>query len=157
MCTMGVRTAIPVLLIEGGTVERKAIIEFVRKNPISHMGTVEEGQPRVRAMQTAHIDEEGLTFCTGAHKPVSKQLLSDPAVELSYWSKEDGLQLRIRGQMEHLESVDLKKHIVDTTFTFLKPVVEEHGYESLALFRLFSGEYRTWNSKDGGSEETGAF
>jgi len=137
--------------------ERKAIIDFVRKNPISHMGTVEEGEPRVRAMQTAHIADEGLTFCTGAHKLVAKQLLADPNVELSYWSSDDGIQIRLRGQMEHLEDVELKKHIVETTFTFLKPVVEEHGYESLALFRLAAGEYRTWNSSDGGAEEFGTF
>ena len=125
--------------------ERKEILDFVRRNPISHMGTVEEGEPRVRAMQTAHIADDGLTFCTGAHKPVCKQLLTNSGVELSYWCAEDGIQIRLRGQMEHLEDVELKKHIVETTFTFLKPVVEEHGYELLALFRLAAGEYRTWD------------
>lgn len=137
--------------------ERNEILEFVRRNTTSHMATIQDGQPRVRAMSTPHVDDEGLTFCTGAHKPVSKQLLANPAVELSYWSAEDGIQIRLRGQMEHVESLDLKKQIVETTFKFLKPVVEEHGYESLALFRLSSGEYRTWDSNDRGSEETGTF
>ena len=77
--------------------------------------------------------------------------------ELSYWSAEDGIQIRLRGQMEHVESLDLKKQIVETVFTFLKPVVEEHGYESLALFRLSGGEYRVWDSNNRGSEETGTF
>jgi len=138
-------------------VERSEIIDFVRKSPISHMATIEGGQPRVRAMQTAKISEEGLTFCTGTHKPVCQQLLADPAVELSYWNPEAGIQIRLRGKMEHLDALDLKKEIVETTFTFLKPVVEQHGWESLALFRLSGGEYRSWCSTDGGSTESGTF
>ena len=137
--------------------ERREIIDFVRENPTSHMGTVEAGAPRVRAMQTAHISEEGFVFCTGTHKAVCKQLLPDPSVELSYWNRELGLQVRLRGEMEHFESDELKKEIVETTFTFLKPIVEANGYGVLALFRLAAGEYRTWNSRDGGSEETGTF
>ena len=47
---------------------RQEILEFVRKYPTSYMATVEDIEPRVRAMQTAHIGEEGLTFCTGVHQ-----------------------------------------------------------------------------------------
>lgn len=137
--------------------DRTAILSFVRRNPTSHMATVDEGRPRVRAMQTAHIDDDGLTFCTGVHKDVCKQLLATPAVELSYWSESEGTQIRLRGQMEHLDALGLKKQIVETTFSFLKPVVEEHGYESLALFRLSGGEYHAWNRNEGGGVTTGVF
>ncbi len=136
---------------------RQQILDFVRMHPTSFMATVEDGEPRVRAMQTAHVDDEGLVFCTGTHKDVCKQLLSNAAVELSYWSEEEGVQLRIRGQMRPVDSIDLKTHIVETSFTFLKPVVAEHGYESLGLFRLEQGEFRSWNRNAGGSEERGHF
>ncbi|MBE0634496.1 hypothetical protein IH601_00655 [Candidatus Bipolaricaulota bacterium] len=59
--------------------------------------------------------------------------------------------------MEPLDSLDLKTYIVETSFAFLKPVVAQHGYESLALFRLSAGEYRIWNRNDGGSEDKGTF
>lgn len=136
---------------------REEIFDFVRRHPTSYMATVDGVEPRVRGMQTAHINEDGLTFCTGVHKSVYKQLTDNPRVELLYWSPEAGLQLRLRGRMSQLDSLDLKMWIVQEVFTFLKPVVEKHGYESLGLFRLESGEYKIWNCNNGGSEEAGAF
>jgi len=65
--------------------------------------------------------------------------------------------LRLRGRMTVVDSLELKKHIVETTFQFLKPIVAQHGYEVLTLFRLASGEYRTWDGRNGGREETGTF
>ena len=118
---------------------RQEILEFVRKYPTSYMATVEDIEPRVRAMQTAHIGEEGLTFCTGVHKDVYNQLVANPVVELMYWSPEKGIQLRLRGCMAPLDSLELKTWIVQEAFTFLKSVVEQHGYESLGLFRLPHG------------------
>jgi len=113
------------------------------------MATVEAGKPRVRAMQTAVVDEKGLTFCTGSHKNVARQLLVDPSVELSYWDAADGRLVRVRGEMEHVDDVKLKEHIVDQVFPFLKPVVEAHGHEAIALFRLSHGETRVWSSATG--------
>jgi len=136
---------------------RQDILSFVRNHPTSFLATVDNGDPRVRAMQTAYIDDEGLVFCTGVHKDVCNQLRSNSHVELSYWSEEEGLQLRLRGRMEPVDSQALKEHIVNTSFAFLKPVVAEHGYDSLALFRLRAGEYLCWNRDSGGSEERGVF
>ena len=129
--------------------DRKGILDFVSNSPVCHMATVENGQPRVRAMQTAVVDDSGLTFCTGAHKDICKQLLANPSVELSYWNPEEGKQIRIRGKMEHLEDLEAKKAIVENVFTFLKPVVERHGYAALSLFRLSHGELRVWSNTQG--------
>jgi uncharacterized pyridoxamine 5'-phosphate oxidase family protein len=148
--------AIPKL--EGSKMNRQEILDFVRKNPTSFMATVERGQPRVRAMQTPHVDDDGLVFCTGAQKNVCKQLqAADGAVELAYWDAKEDMMLRLRGRMTVVDSLELKKHIVETTFQFLKPVVAQHGYEILILFRMASGEYRTWDGRNGGREETGTF
>ena len=49
---------------------RQEILSFVRSHPTSFLATVDHGEPRVRAMQTAYIDDEGLVFCTGVHKDV---------------------------------------------------------------------------------------
>lgn len=125
--------------------KREDILAFVRRNNTSFMATTESGEPRVRAMDTPHIDENGLTFCTGTGKNVCRQLLADPRVELCYLNHEDGMQLRIRGMLEKLDDEELKQHIVETKFTFLKPVVEQFGWETLTLFRISSGEARTWS------------
>ena len=74
---------------------RQEILAFVRKYPTSYMATVEGAEPRVRAMQTAHVGEEGLTFCTGVRKNVCKQLTANPVVELMYWSPEEGIRFSV--------------------------------------------------------------
>lgn len=127
---------------------RQEVLDFVQRNPVSHMATLEDGRPRVRAMHTALVDGSGLTFCTGTPKPVCAQLLADPSVELSYWDQESGIQIRIRGEMEQLDDLELKARIVGEIFTFLQPVVEQHGYDILTLFRLPKGESRVWRSAE---------
>jgi len=127
---------------------RSEILEFVKRNSTSFMATMENGEPRIRAMETPLVDQNGLTFCTGTNKDVCKQLLADPSVELCYWGAEEGLQLRIRGKMEKLDDQEIKQHIVETIFTFLKPVVEQYGWDSLTVFRMSGGEVRTWSAAD---------
>jgi len=128
--------------------KRNEVLEFVATCDTSFMATIENGEPRVRAMDAPHVDENGLTFCTGSTKDVCIQLMADPMVELCYWNGEKGLQLRIRGRMERLSDLDLLKHIVETRFTFLQPVVDRFGWEALALFRLSRGEVRTWSPEN---------
>ena len=133
---------------------RSEMLEFVRENPASFMSTVEDGEPRVRGMETPIIDEEGLTFLTGVQKDVCRQLLANPSVELCYFSPEKGLQLRLRGRMEPLDDEEIKKRIVNTRFTFLKPVAEAHGWGAFAIFRFSGGTARVWSMENpaGGSE-----
>ncbi|MFO7627714.1 MAG: pyridoxamine 5'-phosphate oxidase family protein [Candidatus Fermentibacteraceae bacterium] len=128
--------------------KRDEVLEFVRTCETSFMATIENGEPRVRAMDTPHVDAGGLTFCTGSTKDVCLQLMADPMVELCYWNEEKNLQLRIRGKMARLSDLDLLKHIVNTRFTFLQPVVERFGWEALALFRLSGGEVRSWSPEN---------
>ena len=125
---------------------REEILEFVRRNTTSFMATVDGGEPCVRAMTSPHIDDDGITFCTGTGKDVCRQLLANPSVELCFWSREERLQLRIRGKLEKLDNEELKKQIVETRFTFLKPVVEQFGWDTLTLFRISKGKARTWSS-----------
>ncbi len=111
------------------------------------MATVDGGEPCVRAMTSPHIDDDGITFCTGTGKDVCRQLLANPSVELCFWSRGERLQLRIRGKLEKLDDEELKKQIVETRFTFLKPVVEQFGWDTLTLFRISKGKARTWSGE----------
>jgi len=128
---------------------RDQVLEFVRANPTSFMGTVDNGKPHVRAMHTALVEPAGLTFCTGVVKDVHRQLAANPSVELAYWDEKAGVQVRVRGDMEQLDDLDLKKRIVEEVFTFLKPVVDQFGYEVLSLFRLAKGTSVVWRADQG--------
>lgn len=127
---------------------RDEVLAFVKANPVAFMATVEGGQPRVRAMQTALIEPDGLTFCTGVQKDVGRQLAAGRAVELAYWDTK-GVQVRVRGDVERVTDAAVTRRIVDEVFTFLKPVVAQFGYESLAVFRLAKGTSIVWRSAQG--------
>ena len=133
---------------------RAEIIGFIQRNSTSYLATMENGEPRVRAMETPLADENGLTFCTGSRKDVCIQLLANPLVELCYFSSEERIQLRVRGLLNRLDDLAVKKRIVEEKFTFLKPVVEQFGWEALTLFHLDNGEARVWSAENpaGGSE-----
>ncbi len=128
---------------------RDQVLEFVKANPVAFMATVERGKPRVRAMQTALIEPVGLTFCTGVSKDVHQQLVAGASVELAYWDAKSDVQVRVRGEMERVMDVAVRKRIVDEVFTFLKPVVAQFGYETLSVFRLARGTSIVWRAAQG--------
>ncbi|MDY7009396.1 MAG: hypothetical protein SVV80_01405 [Planctomycetota bacterium] len=65
-------------------------------------------------------------------------------------------QLRLRGTVEELDDVELKNKAIEK-FPFLKPIVEQHGYEPFAVFRLGKGESSTWTMESETSGEHANF
>ena len=122
---------------------RKEVIEFVAKNPVFSLATIDGKQPRVRMMMLYRADEKGLIFTTGRDKDVNKQLQANPAVEMCFFSADQGRQVRIEGRVEMLDDLKLKKQIVEA-FPFLKPWVESQGYDVMATYCLKKGKAVTW-------------
>lgn len=122
---------------------KEEILEFVTKNPVCSLATIDGNQPRVRTIMLYKADENGIIFCTGRDKAVHKQLQANPAAELCFYNAEQGLQVRIEGTVEMLEDLELKKNIVEA-FPFLKPWVESQGYEVMICYRLKNGRAITW-------------
>lgn len=119
------------------------ILEFVQKNPVFSLATIEGNQPRVRLIMLYRVDENGIIFITGNHKDLYKQLQVNPAVEMCFYNHEQGLQVRIEGKVVILDDLDLKKQVVEA-FSFLKPFVESHGYEAMICYCLKNGKVTTW-------------
>ncbi len=122
---------------------RKEIIQFVDKNPVFSLATIEGAKPRVRMMMVAMVGKDGLIFTTGKQKAVCKQMTANPAIELCFYNADEGRQVRIEGKAEPLDDLKLKKQIVEK-FTFLKPWVESEGYEVLAPYRVKNARATTW-------------
>jgi pyridoxamine 5'-phosphate oxidase len=124
--------------------DKKEILAFIVKNPMGYLATVEDNKARVRGMETFRADEKGLIFYTSKVKDVYKQIAKNPEVEVCYFAE---TQIRVRGKMEILEDLTLKKEIVEKR-PFLKPIFE-NKYEGLSVFRL-KGKATTWSMKQGG-------
>ncbi|HUU20360.1 MAG TPA: pyridoxamine 5'-phosphate oxidase family protein [Sedimentisphaerales bacterium] len=122
---------------------KEKILEFVTKNPVFSLATIDGNQPRVRTIMLYKADENGIIFCTGRDKAVHKQLQANPAAELCFYNAEQGLQVRIEGTVEMLDDLELKKKIVEA-FSFLKPWVESQGYEVMICYRLNNARAVTW-------------
>ena len=122
---------------------KEEILEFATKNPVCSLATIDGNQPRVRTIMLYKADENGIIFCTGRDKAVHKQLQANPAAELCFYNAEQGLQVRIEGTVEMLDDLELKKKVVEA-FSFLKPWVENQGYEVMICYRLNNARAVTW-------------
>jgi pyridoxamine 5'-phosphate oxidase len=128
--------------------DKKKVFEFLNANPASHLATVEGGKPRVRGMYLYRADENGILFHTGKMKDLHQQLISNPHVEMSFNNGkfDDLIQVRVSGAVELVEDIDLKKEIVQKR-PFLKPWVEQSGYDPLAVYWLKNGKATVWTFK----------
>jgi uncharacterized pyridoxamine 5'-phosphate oxidase family protein len=124
--------------------QRNEILRFIRSNPAAFVATQEGDFPRVRCLMTFRADEEGITFATGTHKDVARQLRANPNVELCYLNREQNLQVRISGRVLELDDPLLKQQVVEK-FSLLRPWIEREGLEALALFRISSGRAIAWS------------
>ena len=124
---------------------KKEVLEFLNANPIFHLATVEGDKPHVRGMLLYRADENGIVFNTGKIKDLYKQLTENPNVEMSFTNGifENLIQIRVAGTVELVEDLDLKKEIVGKR-DFLKPWVDEVGYEPLAVYRVRNGVAVMW-------------
>ena len=120
---------------------REEILQFIRANPACHLATVDGDQPRVRGMLAYRADPSGLLFHTGRAKALTRQLLKNPRVEVCFNSPDT--QVRVAGVAEIVEDLDLKKEIVAAR-PFMKPWIEKHGYDLLAVFRVTQCQAAVW-------------
>ena len=115
---------------------KKEILEFISKNPIAYMATVEGKTPHVRAMGTYKVDEKaGLIFSMQAVKDVYKQIEKNPEVELCYFA--NGVQVRVTGKFEVWKSLpDTEKEDLVKARPFLKAQVDENGWNYVKVMTL---------------------
>ncbi len=122
---------------------RKEVFNFITANPSFALATTDGDRPRVRTMQLVRADDNGIIFSTGAEKDVCRQLRTNPAVELCFFSPEKGMQIRITGTAEPVDDLDLKKQIVKA-FPFLEPWIEAAGYDVMAVFSVVNAKAAPW-------------
>jgi uncharacterized pyridoxamine 5'-phosphate oxidase family protein len=88
-------------------------------------------------MMLYRAEAAGLIFHTGKFKALSQQLLANKQVEVCFNSQDT--QVRVAGVAEIVEDMGFKKEIVEAR-PFLKPWVEQHGYDLLVVFRVTRGQ-----------------
>ena len=85
--------------------------DFLHKAGVYFLATVDGDQPEVRPFGTAEIFEGKLYIQTGHVKPVARQILANPKVELCAFK--DGVWLRVAGEFVDDNRVEPKKSMLE--------------------------------------------
>ena len=122
---------------------KQEIFDFITKNPICALATLDGDQPRARMILMYRADEDGIVFITGENKDLYKQLSSNPNIEMCFYSQKENKQTRISGVAEELDDIELKKQVVHD-WPFLKEWVDREGYDVLVMYCLKNGKATVW-------------
>lgn len=125
--------------------DKAEILAFLNANRDCYLATVEGNKPHVRAIGIYRADEKGIIIQTNTVKDLYKQLSANPNVELCFYNPKDGVQIRVSGEVEPLEDMELRKEILAKR-RFLKPLVEKEGYKVMAVYRLKKAVATVWTS-----------
>lgn len=124
---------------------REEILEFLNRNPVCHVATVENGQPRVRSLFMYRADESGLIFHTGTHKALAKQIQTGMPVQACFTNSD--VQIRVTGTAEIIDDMAVKQEIVAVR-AFMQPWIEKYGFDMLLIFRVTHCQTSVWTVAD---------
>ena len=122
---------------------KQEILEFIKKNPMSSLATVDGNKPRVRIIMLYRADENGIIFITTTLKDMYKQLQANPAVEMCFYNAKEFKQVRIEGNIEELDDMELKKKVVQD-LSFLKPLIDSKGFGVLKCYKIKNAKASPW-------------
>ncbi|MBQ7863009.1 MAG: pyridoxamine 5'-phosphate oxidase family protein [Lachnospiraceae bacterium] len=88
------------------------VYDFLKKCGTYYLATIEGDQPRVRPFGTIDLFEDKLYIQTGKVKEVSKQIQTNPKVELCAFG--EGTWVRVAGTLVRDDRVEAKKHMLDS-------------------------------------------
>jgi pyridoxamine 5'-phosphate oxidase len=123
------------------------IMAFVKATPICFLATAEGSKPHVRALGLYRADENGIILQSDKRKDLHKQLVKNPEAEICFCDLKNFIEVRVSGRIEIVEDLALKKEIVEAR-PYVKPVVEQMGYDPIAVYRLKNGKATFWSIKE---------
>ena len=115
-------------------------INFTNSNTICYFETLEEDQPRIRAMNSWFADETGFYFQIFDIQPVFQFLQQNPKVEICFYKQENmtGTILRIIGEIEFLSDQNLKDKLKNGKNS-LRNFGKEFENQGFIMFRITHG------------------
>lgn len=131
---------------------KEEIFQLMNENPVFHLATMEDDQPRVRGMLLFKADEEGIIFHTASTKDVFKQIMKNPKVELCFQG--NGRQVRVAGVLELVYDENLRNEIFNHPSRQFLRTWKENGIDVLLqIFRLKNGTAVEWTMETNFAEK----
>lgn len=88
------------------------VYEFLKKSKTYFLATMDGDQPRVRPFGTVNIFEGKLYIQTGKVKPVSKQMMKNPKIEIC--AMDGGEWIRIQATAVEDDRVEARQSMLDS-------------------------------------------
>lgn len=88
----------------------KEVFEFLKKSQVYYLATMDGNQPRVRPFGTIELFEDKLYIQTGKVKEVSKQMKSNPKIEIS--AMLEGKWIRVSAEAVLDERIEAQEHML---------------------------------------------
>ena len=89
----------------------KEVYDFLKKCDTYYLATVEGDRPKVRPFGTIDLFEGKLYIQTGKIKDVSKQMLTNPHIEIC--GMVDGKWIRVEATAIEDDRIEAKQHMLD--------------------------------------------
>jgi uncharacterized pyridoxamine 5'-phosphate oxidase family protein len=89
----------------------KEVYEFLKKCQTYYLATVDGDQPRVRPFGTVDIFDDKLYIQTGKVKNVSKQIQTNPKIEIC--AVDGGQWIRVEAAAVREDKLAVKQHMLD--------------------------------------------
>ena len=109
------------------------IINFLKEADTYYLATVEGDQPRVRPFGTAHMFEGKLYIQKGKVKDVSKQIHTNPKVEICAFK--NGEWLRIAGELVEDDRREAKQSMLNAYPSLRKMYSADDGNTEVFYFK----------------------
>jgi uncharacterized pyridoxamine 5'-phosphate oxidase family protein len=123
------------------------VIDFINRNPVFSLATCVNNIPHVRNMLAIKANESEIIFNVKRYKPVYQQLITNPNVELCFYNKDTGTQLRISGKAIEIFNTSLVEEIL-LKHPDLQIQISKYGKEVISLFAIKNWKATLWNSKN---------
>ena len=120
------------------------VCNFLKEAGVYYLATVEGNQPRVRPFGTAHIFEGKLYIQTGKVKPVSKQILANPNVEICAFL--NGAWVRIAGELVEDDRLEAKKSMLDAYPNLRDMYDENDGNTQVFYFKNATATFASFGT-----------
>ena len=120
------------------------VLDFLKSAGTYYLATMDGDQPRVRPFGTAHIFEGKLYIQTGKVKPVSKQIASNPKVEICAFK--DGTWLRLCGELVEDDRTEARKSMLNAYPELRSMYDENDGNTQVFYFKNATATFSSFTA-----------
>ncbi len=117
---------------------QQRIYDYLTRNRVYFLSTVDGNCPRVRPFGSAYIKDGIVYYGVGTQKLTYAQLTVNPNIEICSYCQADGSWMRLRGKAKFVESQEINEAVFAERPHLKKIYNEETGY-TMIRFCIIDG------------------